>query len=186
MPSVEERVDEIQQLLNELIEQRIDTLVSPFQLHEIGNGLAGFERERMERYSGIMSLDHSTFREFLRRLRLSTTFNAPYTATVNSDDWEGEEPDLYIRIPYSLHRLLGAIDVNIYQVEEDDSGLRFVRVSGGYRLDSMRTLTVTSSVRFPCRIDVFCSVGNTSETLHQQPVYTVNGMEPDVTGNVNV
>jgi hypothetical protein len=180
----EERVEQIRALLGAVVAQSVGQLLEPFRVRQMSDELTTFERNHMERYIAKMDLEQGTFREFLRLLEGHyRPYNTPYTLLCDLSDWEGEEPALFVVVPATAHQLLGAIDVNVYRNHDDES---LERVGCRVWVDNERNVMIGSAVRFRAKIDVFCSVGDTPELQHRQPVYTVNGMAPDDAGNVEL
>jgi len=70
--------------------------------------------------------------------------------------------------------------------EEEPEDVEWTLVECGLTIDEARDITVTSNTRFAGKMEIFCSVGETPELMHRQPVYTVNKQKPDERGDLEI
>jgi hypothetical protein len=181
----QEKLDKIKELLSKYVAERVKDIADGAVLRSVDadSMLDEFEQRWLENYHGEEKIPHYILREFIKYIEaIHKPYNVPYVLDVNDDSWYGEEPDLLIIISSEVHNLLGSIEVNVYERTSNDLAL----VECEVRVDDERNISIRSATRFSGKIEVFCSVGETPELQHRQPVYTFNDIGPDESGNISI
>jgi hypothetical protein len=180
----EEKKARIRQLLSEYVSSVVKNMASGAVLRsaDVEGILEEFEQKWLEDYHGEAKIPHYVLREFIKYIEeIRKPYNAPFLLEIDEAKWIGDEPELKIEISSAEHNLLGSIEVNVYAKKGDG----YEVVQCGVSIDDDKNISIRTATRFAGRIEVFCSVGETPELQHRQPVYTVNGIGPDDFGDIS-
>jgi hypothetical protein len=184
MATQEEKISVIKDLLGKYVAERIKAVADSAALRavDVEGEWADFLQKWLEDYHGEEKVPHYVVRELVKHLMAVTKpYNIPFLLEIDEEKWIGVEPDLKIEISSSEHNFLGSIEVNVYARR----GESYEIVQCGVSVDDDKNISIRTATRFAGRIEVFCSVGETPELQHRQPVYTVNGVGPDDFGNLS-
>jgi hypothetical protein len=181
MATKEEKIIAIKDLLSEYVNERVKAIADDATLRtvDIKAEWADFLQKWLEDYHGEEKVPHYVIRELVKHIDAATrAYNVPYIREITENDWAGEEPELNISVSAQDHNLLGSIEVNVYARRGDSYEI----VQCGVSVDDDKDVSIRTATKFAGRIEVFCSAGDVL-TL-RRPVFSVNGVWPDETGNV--
>jgi hypothetical protein len=181
----EEKIGTIKQLLSQYVAERVNDIADGAVLRSVdaANGLDDFVKKWLEDYHGEDKVPWYVLKEFISYVeKIRKPYNVPYVREIAASNWEGEEPELLIGISADVHKFIGSFEVNVYALRGDS----YEVVQCGVSIDDEKNVTIRTATAFTGRIEIFCSVGETPELQHEQPVYSVNGILPDEVGNVTI